>query len=145
VDVAPGTRIRIAAEALGHAQQVPLRSLEIIGHGKVLARSTSTGVARLTAELETTVERGMWIAARAEAGSAQVAHTTPVYVTVNGGGFHNHEMLGARIATAERYLSELEADITVQGQGLDNQSWRHRAQIERQIVEARAILKRIER
>jgi hypothetical protein len=144
VDVAPGTRIRVSAEALGHPQQVPLRSLEIIGHGKVLARSTSN-LARLTADLETPVERGMWIAARVEAGPAQVAHTTPVYVTVNGGGFQNHEMLGARIATAERYLAELEADIAVQGQGLDSQAWRHRAQIERQIVEARAMLKRIER
>src|SRR5262245_3264979 len=98
VDVAPGTRIRISAEALGHTQQVPLRSLEIIGHGKVLARSEGAGVARLTAELETPIERGLWIAARAEAGTAQVAHTTPVYVTVNGGGFQNHAMLDARIA-----------------------------------------------
>jgi hypothetical protein len=68
-----------------------------------------------------------------------------VYVTVNGGGFRNHEMIDARIATAERYLKEIEADIAVQGQGLDSQSWRHRAQIERQIVEARAVLKGIDR
>ena len=67
----------------------------------------------------------------------------PVYVTVNGGGFHNTEELAARVATAERYLSELEGDIAVQGQTLDSQAWRHRAQIERQILEARAVLKGI--
>jgi hypothetical protein len=98
-------------------------------------------VARLTAELEIMAERGMWIAARAEAGTAQVAHTTPVYVTVDGGGFHNPDTLSTRIETVERYLRELEGDITAQGQGLDRQAWRHRAQIERQIGEARAVLK----
>ena len=85
----------------------------------------------------------MWIAARAEAGTAQVAHTTPIYVTVNGGGFHNPDTLAARVETAERYLKELEGDITAQGQGLDSQAWRHRAQIERQISEARAVLKNL--
>ena len=143
VDVAPGTRVRISAEALGHDRQIPLRSLEIVGHGKVLARSTGAGVGRLTAELELPVDRGMWIAARAEAGTAQVAHTTPVYVTVNGGGFHNPDTLAARVETAERYLKELEGDIAAQGQGLDSQAWRHRAQIERQIGEARAVLKNL--
>jgi hypothetical protein len=143
VDVGPGARVRISAEAFGHAQQIPLRSLEVVGHGRILTRSAGSGVARLTAELEMPIDRGLWIAARVEAGPGQFAHTTPVYVTVSGGGFHNDEMLGTRVATAERYLSELERDISAQGQGLDSQAWRHRAQIERQIVEARAVLKRI--
>jgi hypothetical protein len=145
VDVRPGHRIRISAEALGHGQHVPLRSLEIIGHGRVLARSAGAGAARLTAELEMPVERGLWIAARAGAGAGQIAHTTPVYVTVDGAGFHNHDRLDERIATAERYLAELERDLAVQGQGLDSQAWRHRAEIERQIVEARTALKGIRR
>ena len=87
--------------------------------------------ARLTAELEVPIEHGMWIAARAEAGIAQVAHTTPVYVTVNGGGFHNPETFGARVETAERYLKELKPTPRP-GAGPDSQAWRHRAQIERQ-------------
>ena len=144
VNVERGTRVRVVAEAFGHARQTPLRSLEVVGHGNVLTRSAGSGVARLTAELEIPVERGLWIAARVEAGPGQIAHTTPVYVTVDGGGFHNLAMLDARIATAERYLTELEGDIRAQGQGLDSQAWRHRAQIERQIVEARAVLKGIE-
>ena len=143
LDVTPGTRVRVSAEALGHDRQIPLRSLEIVGHGKVLARSSGAGVTRLTAEVELPIDRGMWIAARAEAGTAQVAHTTPVYVTVNGGGFHNPDTLAARVETAERYLRELEGDITAQGQGLDSQAWRHRAQIERQITEARDVLKNL--
>jgi hypothetical protein len=145
IDVAPGTRLRVSAEALGHADQAPLRSLEIVGHSRVLARSEGAGVTRLTAEIELPVERGLWIAARAEAGTAQSAHTTPVYVTVNGGGFHNAATMQARVDTAERYLQELEDDATKQGAPLDSQAWRHRAQIDRQIADARARLGRLPR
>ncbi len=145
VDVAPGARVRITAEALGHASQVPLRALEIVGHGRVLARSDGRDAARLTAELELPVEHGIWIAAKAEAGPGQVAHTTPVYVTVNGGGFHNPATMSARTDTAERYLRELEADLAAPGTGLDTQAARHRAALERQIAEARTVLKSLPR
>lgn len=140
VDVTPGTRVRISAEALGHASQVPLKSLEIVGHGRVLARADGKNGARLTAEIELPVTHGIWIAAKAEAGTAQIAHTTPVYVTVNGGGFHNPETLGARLDAAEQYLRELEADLAAPGTATDNQAPRHRAQLERQIAEARKVL-----
>jgi hypothetical protein len=137
VDIAPGTRVRVKAEALGHPTQEPLTSLEIVGHGRVLARADGRGDARLATELELPVERGMWIAARAEAGSGQVAHTTPVYVTVNGGSFENPETLGARLEAAESYLREIEADLAAPGSNVVLQASRHRAQLERQIAEAR--------
>ena len=145
VDVTPGTRLRVTAEALGHEGQVPLQALEIIGHGRVLSRSAGRGAARLTAELDLPVEQGLWIAARAEAGTGQVAHTTPVYVTVKGSGFHNRAAMDARVDTAERYLQELEAELVKPGTNLDSQAARHRAALERQIAEARAVLKRLPR
>ncbi|MEX2580925.1 MAG: hypothetical protein WD342_17835 [Verrucomicrobiales bacterium] len=44
----------------------------------------------LAVEFDLPAEEGFWIAARGRgANPLQVAHTTPVYVTVNGGGFHN--------------------------------------------------------
>lgn len=137
VDVAPGTRVRITAEALGHPSQVPLKSLEIVGHGRVLARADGANAPRLAAEFELPIEHGLWIAAKAEAGTAQVAHTTPVYVTVNGGGFENRETLAARLDAAEKYLRELEAELASPGPNLDRQASRHRAALERQIAEAR--------
>ncbi len=140
VDVAPGTRVRITAEALGHPSQVPLKALEIVGHGRVLARADGSNAARLATEIDLPIERGMWIAAKAEAGIAQVAHTTPVYVTVNGGGFENPETLPARLDAAERYLRELEAEPASPGPNLDRQASRHRAQLERQIAEARKVI-----
>lgn len=137
LDVTPGTRVRVTAEALGHPSQVPLASLEIVGHGRVLARADGPNGARLSTEFETTLEHGMWIAARAQAGPAQVAHTTPVYVTVGGGSFLNPATLQARLDAAETYLVQLESDLATPGTNLDNQATRHRAQLERQIAEAR--------
>lgn len=140
VNVARGARVRVTAEALGHPAQVPLTSLEIVGHGRVLARAAGRHADRLTAELDLPVEHGLWIAARADAGTGQIAHTTPVYVTVDGGGFHNRDAMAARLSTAERYLRELEADLATPGTALDSQAARHRVALERQIAEARAAL-----
>ena len=39
IEVAPGARLKISAEAYGARGQVPLREIDIIGHDKVLARS----------------------------------------------------------------------------------------------------------
>ncbi len=142
VDVAPGTRLRITAEALGHPAQVPLQSLEIVGHGRVLARSEGRDAARLTADLDLPVDQGIWIAAKVQAGTGQFAHTTPVYVTVGGGGFQNRAALAERVATAERYLQELEAELASPGTTLDSQAARHRAALMRQIAEARSVLAR---
>ena len=145
VDVLPGARVRVTAEALGHASQVPLQSLEIIGHGRVLARTEAApgragDQSALRAEIDLTIDRGIWIAAKTQAGTAQAAHTTPVYVTVNGGSFQNPDTLRARVDAAEKYLRELEAELASPGTGLDRQAARHRAAIERQIGEARAAL-----
>jgi hypothetical protein len=140
LDVAPGARVRVTAEALGDATQVPLGSVEIIGNGRVLARTEGRNAARLTAEFELTAEHGLWIAAKAQAGTAQAAHTTPIYLTVNGGSFVNRETLGARLAAADTYLQELEAELNAPGNSLDAQASRHRAQLERQIAEARSAI-----
>jgi hypothetical protein len=145
LDVPRGTRVRISAEALGHAAQIPLQSLEILGHGRVLARAAGKDAARLTTELELPVEQGLWIAARVQGGTGQVAHTTPVYVTVDGGGFQNRPAMASRLATAEGYLKELEQELATPGTALDSQTSRHRAALERQIAEARTVLTQLPR
>src|SRR6185295_6870491 len=107
---APGTRLRISAEAFGHASQVPLRSIKIVGHGKVLAHAEGGSGAHLSVDLELPAEHGLWIAATCDAGTGQVAHTTPVYVTVNGDGFHNPAAARDHLDAAENYLKELERE-----------------------------------
>lgn len=141
LDVAPGSRLRITADAYGEREQVPLSSLEIIGHGKVLRQVTGRNAEKLSLNLELPVSHGIWIAAKCEAGKTQVAHTSPVYVTVNGGGFHNPETAPRYLELSERYLEELEHEMAHPGSSLDDQAVRHTAQLERQIVEARQVLK----
>ena len=141
VDVTPGTKLHITAEAFGHDSQVPLSALEIIGHGRILARAARGTRAHLSVDLELPAEHGIWIAAKCEAGTGQVAHTTPVYVTVNGDGFHNPATASENFAIAEKYLQELEHELASPGSSLDSQVSRHHAQLERQIAEARAKLK----
>ncbi len=144
VDVAPGETVHVTAEALGQREQEPLRSLEIVGHGKVLKRVEGDGVGRLAVDLDLPVEHGMWIAAKCEAGKAQVAHTTPVYVTVNGGGFFNPATAPHYLELSERYLEEIEQEMAnPSSRNLDYQAARNRVQLEQQIAEARRILKQL--
>ena len=141
LDVKPGTTLHVSAEAYGQNQQVPLRSLELIGHSKVLARSTNGHSDHLTVEFDMPAQHGVWIAARCDAGVGQVAHTTPVYVTVNGDGFYDPETAQHNLDVVEGYLQELEQELAKPGTTLDSQASRNRAQLERQIAEARKKLK----
>jgi hypothetical protein len=143
LDVQPGEKLQITAEAYGQREQVPLSSLEIIGHGKVLKSAQGSGGERLSLELEMPADHGIWIAAKCTAGKGQVAHTTPVYVTVNGGGFFNPATAPHYLELSENYLQELEQAIANPEKNLDYQVPRHKAQLERQIVEARAVLARL--
>ncbi|MCP5120328.1 MAG: hypothetical protein GY953_56760, partial [bacterium] len=74
---------------------------------------------------------------------AQVAHTTPVYVTVDGGGFHNPKTLARYRDLCEEYLKELEEALANPESGLDRQATRHKARLDEQIAEARAVLQRL--
>jgi hypothetical protein len=129
VEAARGGKVHVEAEAMG---QTP-PAVEIVAHGKVLAKGTG----KVT--LDAAVEDGLWIAARADAGPGQVAHTTPVYVTV-GGSFVNRANLAQNVAAAEGFLKEIEAELAHPGTNLDDQAGRHRAQLERQIAETRVKL-----
>jgi hypothetical protein len=133
LDVTQGTKLHVVAEASGS-----VNSVAIVGHGNVLARSSGKRV-----ELDMTPSHGIWIAARCDGGRLQVAHTTPVYVTVNGGGFENPETARRNAEISEGYLKELEAELADPPSNVDEQAPRHRAQLERQIAEARAVLRRL--
>ncbi|MCW5978911.1 MAG: CehA/McbA family metallohydrolase [Bryobacteraceae bacterium] len=141
LDAAAGSKLEITAEAFGDREQTPLRSLEIIVHGKAIETAKGKGAARLSLRTELAVQHGMWIAARCDAGKAQVAHTTPVYVAVNGGGFHNPETAARRRELSEQYLREVEQELASPGSALDSQVSRHKAELQRQIAEAREALK----
>lgn len=130
LEVTPGTRVHAEANGTG--------SVEIVGHGKVLAKGTEK------VSLDVPVNTGLWIAARCDAGPGKVAHTTPIYVTV-GGSFRNSANLEQNLAVSEGFLREIEAELANPGTNLDNQAARHRAQLERQIAETRVKLDQLRR
>ena len=144
LDVARGTTLSIVARAEGHPEQVPLRELEIVGHGRVLARvgagEAGQSAGRLTVELDLPVDHGLWIAARTRAGDLQLAHTTPVYVTVDGGGFHNPKTAAHYLDLNERYLVELEHEMARRTDDVSRQAWRYREGLQKRIDHARGII-----
>jgi hypothetical protein len=147
LDVAKGSTLSITARAFGHAEQVPLESLEIVAHGRLLKSVTpeepGQSTEELTVELEIPVEHGMWIAARAQAGPEQAAHTTPVYVTVEGSGFHNPETALHYLDLNEDYLQELEQEIAQPNQTINQHAWRYREGLEARIAETREIIAKL--
>lgn len=111
LDLQPGARLRVKARAWGHPTQVPLQRIQIIAHSQVL-REAKVGepgqtAGELALEFDVSPAHGMWIAARVDAGPTQMAHTTPVYVTVNGDGFHTRRNLDAQIDRTKAHLQEI--------------------------------------
>ena len=82
----------------------------------------------------------MWIAARCFAGPTQVAHTTPVYVTINGDGFHNKDSMQDYLALNEKYLEELEQEIESPDQPANKGAWWYKKGLRSRIEETRKII-----
>ena len=154
LDLRAGARLRISAKAFGHPAQIPLQRLQIIGHRRILAEVTAGApgqtAGELTVDLGLVPEHGLWIAARADAGPTQVAHTTPVYVTVAGDGFHNRGNLAERIRIARGHLQEIRDWMQADAAGTYRQTYRAgaplpvypntAARLERRIANAEKIL-----
>jgi hypothetical protein len=101
IEAKAGDVLHIKASATG--ETVAPRYLEIVAQGDVI-RNAKPG----TLEFDLPVRESTWIAARC-AG----AHTTPVYVKVNGQRFWKRAQVPALIAHRMQALKELE-DLTAQ-------------------------------
>ena len=86
------------------------------------------------------VEKGTWLAARCFAGPNQVAHTTPIYITVNDGGFHNPETFDDYLSLNEKYLDELEAELEQPNDRVDMRAWWYPNPLQKRIAETRKII-----
>ncbi len=147
VDVESGSALRITARAQGHATQIPLEELEIVAHGVVIesvsARDPNQSSERLAVTMSLPVDHGVWIAARTRAGPTQIAHSTPVYVTVSGSGFHSPDTLEEYLDLSGQYLDELQEEIAQPNDSLDHLAWRDRAGLEEQIAETREVITKL--
>lgn len=140
-----GENLTITAQAYGHSAQVPLDTMEIIAHGRVLGRVTKNEPGQSSSHLRITVnlkrvEQGMWIAARCSGTVKQAAHTTPVYVTVDGGGFHNPETAGSYLTQSEKYLLELEQELETHRENPEFRAWHYKKGLKTRIEETRRII-----
>ena len=148
LDVKKGTDISVVVNAYGHAGQVPLDTLELISHGRVIGRVTvrdpGQSIRHLSLRLTLpALERGQWIAARCSAGPGQAAHTTPVYVTVDGGGFYNPETASHYLDLSEQYLTEIEQQFTPNLANVEQQAWRYQDGLKSRIAETRRIIQEL--
>jgi len=137
--------LTVTVHAYGHAGQVPLSALELVSHGSVIGRVTSSDTGQSAAHLSLEVpfgaiQRGQWLAARCYAGPGQAAHTTPIYVTVEGGSFHNPETAPRYVDLCEKYLKEIEQELTGPRPETELQAWKYRDGLQARIAEARRVL-----
>ena len=142
--ISQGEEVSISVEAFGHDEQIPLRNLEIIGHGEVLASAsaddTDQSSEHLSIKMNKTIDQGIWIAARSNAGPAQVAHTTPIYISVDGGGFHNTKTIQRNLDTCEKYLNEIEEFVKNQSDGFDADVRHYKDKFFKRIADTREIM-----
>ena len=142
--VSAGQEVSISVDAFGHEEQIPLQNLVIIAHGEVIDSISSTGAGQSAAHLiikkNLKVDKGLWLAARCQAGPAQVAHTTPVYITMGDGGFYNRQTLQQNLDSCEKYLREIEDAANNPPDRMDYNAWRQKDKLLKRITETRAIL-----
>jgi hypothetical protein len=150
LDVKKGAKLVVSVQAFGHAKQIPLEKIELVGHGKVLASVTKNepgqSTSQLTLKLELdTLTRGMWLAARCLAGSQQAAHTTPIYVTVDGGGFYNPETADRYLKLSENYLQEIEQELEKESHNPEYGLWHYKKGLKTRIAETREVIAGLKR
>jgi hypothetical protein len=147
LDLQGPSTLSIEAEGYGHGVQVPLSRLEIIAHGKVIAAAQADDAGQstdhLSIRMELPVEQGIWIAARCDAGPNQASHTTPVYVTIKGGGFRNPETYDSYLELNEKYLDELEAELEAPSDNLEYRAYWYRKGLESRIQNTRRIIEKL--
>lgn len=145
LEVNKNTRLQITAHAYGQAVQVPLQTLEIVGHGQILGKVSFTDPGQspehLSLELDIPAEKGIWLAARTYGNAQHVAHTTPVYVLVDGQGFHNPVTAPHYLQLSRQYLQELKKEIRRRSADPQQQAWHYRAGLKRRIAETELVIK----
>lgn len=145
LDLKQGDKLSVTVHAYGHAEQVPLSALELVAHGQVLRRVTPDEPGQSAKHLSLTftldsVQQGLWIAARCFGDSTQAAHTTPVYITVDGGGFHNPETAAGYLNQSEVYLNELEQELDTHRDSPEFRAWYYKQALKTRIEETREVI-----
>ncbi len=140
-----GDKVTLVAHAYGHPKQVPLQALELVAHGRVVGRVTHQESGQSASHLSIkltldSLKQGQWIAARCYGDSTQAAHTTPVYITVDGGGFHNPQTVGTYLTQSEQYLTELEQELETHRDEPEYRAWYYKRGLKSRIDATRQVI-----
>jgi hypothetical protein len=106
---AKGQKLRVRAHAQVGSSGVPLGRLEVVANGAVIGMSDPAGNSAVL-DLIVTADKSMWIAARTTG-----AHTTPVYVVVEGRRHWNAAEAPVLLEKRLRTLDEIEKIIDENG------------------------------
>jgi hypothetical protein len=124
VRVTRDAKLRVRAQAWAPPGIGLPKVLEVVAHGRVI-RSVAPrrlGDEKLEAEFELPAGASQWIAARTTAVNGAVAHTTPVYVIVDGAGFFDREQLPQLVAKRLKVLEFIENRLRTP-QFIKNMGW----------------------
>ena len=85
IDCAPGREVRIEASVRSHPDIGLPEKLTLVGNEGVLMELDNPGrKKKLSFRLKRTIDRSQWVALHAVCDNGAQAHTTPVYLTVDG-------------------------------------------------------------
>jgi hypothetical protein len=110
VRVSRDAKVRIHAQAWAPELIGLPKMLEVVAQGRVIRAVEPHGPAqeKLEADFELPAGESQWIAARTTAVNGAVAHTTPVYVIVDGAGFFDRAQLPRLVAKRLKVLDWIE-------------------------------------
>ncbi len=95
VETAAGGVVRVRARAWAPPEIGAPKLLEVLEHGRAVRTAASDNPARRELAVDVTLrpKSSRWIAVRVTSHNGAYAHTSPVYVRVNGGSFRHEEDL----------------------------------------------------
>jgi hypothetical protein len=143
-----GTILKVHAKEMAGYLNFPLEQLEIVVNGEVI-RSAKATDQEASLDFEIPADHSFWIAARTKG-----AHTSPVYVTVDGKRHWSPSAVPGLLAKREKQLKEIEELVEHPDRLLPpgrRQNWEHPTKLQRStenlrqsIREARAIYQRLD-
>ena len=146
LSAARGDVLNVEATARINPDIDELDRLELVAHGDVVASvSMSDSEGTLTLRHQLTASAGAWLAVRAYGKAQAIAHSSPVYVEVDGPGSWSGERAPALIEAMRARLSRLvetpivlvhELEFWEMGDDLESLWERQRPLIRQRVVEA---------
>jgi hypothetical protein len=120
-DAMPGDEVRVGKNAMLHIRVETWapeligtpQVLEVVSHGRIIrsVESPDPKKEKLALNFEVPADQSQWLAARTTASNGAVAHTSPVYVIVDGAGFADRSQLPELVAKRLKVLEFIESRI----------------------------------